>query len=224
MASTTTNLALIKPAGTDKIRIAQINSNMDAIDTAFGAVGSTPVQTQINNLQDGLAIVANNNTHAAIAAGQFVYVKNHGTLAEGLYTANSAIAQDGTLSSSNLTADSSGGLNALNDQLTTRVYKFGNFDNASVRRYGNVCYGSFVVGTYSNSSAGGVLTMTSGSTTAVFTLPSGYKPAVACEIREANLAKRITVSTTGDITCADSITGLALRFSGCWITSDAMPS
>lgn len=65
----------------------------------------------IDNLQDGLAIVSDNNTHAAIASGQFVYVKNHGTLDEGMYKATAAIAQDETLSSSNLTAVADGGLN-----------------------------------------------------------------------------------------------------------------
>lgn len=124
MATTTTNLGLTKPAGTDKIRIAQINGNMDIIDNAIGAVGTTPIQTQINAVQDGLAIVSNGNTHAAIAAGQFVYVKGHGSLSDGLYTANSAIAANATLSSSNLTADDSGGLNALNDQITNVNSKF----------------------------------------------------------------------------------------------------
>lgn len=71
----------------------------------------------IANLQDGLAIVANGNTHAAITSGQFVYVKNHSTLADGLYKATAAIATNGTLSTSNLTADSSGGLNDLKGQV-----------------------------------------------------------------------------------------------------------
>lgn len=55
MATTTSNLGLIKPAGTDKIRIAQINSNMDTIDAKMGAVGSTPLQTQINNANANIA-------------------------------------------------------------------------------------------------------------------------------------------------------------------------
>jgi len=49
LATTTQNLALIKPAGTDKIRIAQINSNMDTIDAKMGAVGNTPLQTQVTD-------------------------------------------------------------------------------------------------------------------------------------------------------------------------------
>lgn len=63
-----------------------------------------------------IAIVAEGNTHEAIAKGQYVYIKNHGTLADGLYTASSAVAANGTLSSSNTSAVSSGGLNELNSK------------------------------------------------------------------------------------------------------------
>lgn len=77
-----------------------------------------PLDKSVSQTQDGLAIVANGDTHAAISSGQFVYVKNHDTLAEGLYKATSAIAQDGALSTSNLTADGSGGLNDLQGQVT----------------------------------------------------------------------------------------------------------
>ena len=102
MASTTSNLGLTKPAGTDKALVSVINTNSDILDRSAGG------------LMDAIAIVANGNTHAAISAGQYVYVHNHGTLAEGLYTANSAIAANATLTTSNLTADSGGGLNSLN--------------------------------------------------------------------------------------------------------------
>jgi len=47
MATQTTNLGLIKPAGTDKIRIAQINGNMDILDEKVGAVGNTSLQAQV---------------------------------------------------------------------------------------------------------------------------------------------------------------------------------
>ena len=111
MASTTSNIGLTKPAGTDKALVSVINSNSDIIDSAAGG------------LMDAIAIVANGNTHAAISAGQYVYVHNHGTLAEGLYTANSAIAANATLSTSNLTADASGGLNALNSNVSVCLPK-----------------------------------------------------------------------------------------------------
>ena len=86
----------------------------DIISTYSGIPGRvTKAENSLAATEDGLAIVANGNTHAAIASGQFVYVKNHGSLAEGLYVANSAIGTNATLTTSNLTADGSGGLNAL---------------------------------------------------------------------------------------------------------------
>lgn len=125
MATYTTNINLKKPAQSDKIRIADFNGNADNIDAAFGAdfgQSSKPsVNASINNLADGLAIVAQGNVHAAISAGQFVYVRGHGTLGEGLYVANQAISANGTLSSSNLDADTSGGLNALNSNINNNL-------------------------------------------------------------------------------------------------------
>ena len=96
---------------------AQARTNIGAA----AAADLTATNTSLGNVMDGLAIVANGNTHAAIAAGQFVYVKGHGTLAEGLYTANAAIGANATLSSSNLTADASGGLNALNGNIANKA-------------------------------------------------------------------------------------------------------
>ena len=78
------------------------------------AISTIPnTERRIENVQDALAIVANGNTHAAIASGQYVYVRAHSTLADGLYFAKSAIAVNGALSASNLTAIGNGGLNAL---------------------------------------------------------------------------------------------------------------
>ena len=108
----TTNLDLVKPLGTDHALISVINSNMDKIDANAGSVAGS-----LDAVRDGLAIVSNGDTHIAITAGQFVYVKAHNTLPEGLYVAQSNIAANGALSTSNLTADSKGGLNALSDQM-----------------------------------------------------------------------------------------------------------
>lgn len=122
MATYTSNINLKKPAQSDKIRIADFNTNADNIDDAFGAgfgQSSAPsVNAEINSLADGLAIIANGNVHAAISSGQFVYVRGHGTLANGLYVANQNISANATLTSSNLDADSSGGLNALSARIT----------------------------------------------------------------------------------------------------------
>lgn len=116
MATNTTNLGLIKPAGTDKVRIAQINQNMDILDEKIGPVGNTSVQDQIIANDSGMAIVSTGNTHSAITSGQYVYIRSHSTLAEGLYKANSAISANATLSTSNVTRVSSGGMNDLKGQ------------------------------------------------------------------------------------------------------------
>jgi len=76
-----------------------------------------PSNPEFASLQDGLAIVATGDTHAAITSGQYVYVKNHSTLLDGLYVATANIAANASLTTSNLTADSNGGLNALSDQI-----------------------------------------------------------------------------------------------------------
>lgn len=55
-----------------------------------------------------IAIVSDGDTHIAIASGQYVYVHSHSTLAEGMYVASAAIAQNGALSSSNVSALSGG--------------------------------------------------------------------------------------------------------------------
>ena len=128
----TPNLGLRIPLGTDPASVDDINYNSNALDTIIGDIGETSVAGQLgaaNNrisaVQAGLAIVCNCNTHAAIESGQFAYVKNHGTLAEGLYRNNtgSTIAANATLSSSNLTADSSGGLNTVYESLNSNIFK-----------------------------------------------------------------------------------------------------
>lgn len=77
------------------------------------------LQDQLDGVKNGIAIVATGNTHAAITSGQYVYIQDHGTLAEGLYRATANIAANGTLSGSNVTAVSGGGLNALNSNIRT---------------------------------------------------------------------------------------------------------
>ena len=110
----TANLDLVKPAGTDHALVSVLNQNSDKIDAFAGKTNAA-----MASVQDGIAIVADGDTHAAIASGQFVYVKNHSTLAEGLYRATAAIATDAALSTSNLAVDASGGMNALKSDIDT---------------------------------------------------------------------------------------------------------
>ena len=60
MATSTTNLGLTKPAGTDKIRIAQINGNMDILDEKIGAVGNTSLQAQLTSQNEALSKLDSN--------------------------------------------------------------------------------------------------------------------------------------------------------------------
>ena len=130
----TPNIGLRIPLGTDPASVDDINYNSNLIDTKLGAVGNDSVQDQIDTLstntaqnlgkvQDGLAIVANGNTHVAIPADYYVYVKGHNSLSEGLYknTSGSTIAANATLSTSNLTADDDGGLNSVYDALNSNL-------------------------------------------------------------------------------------------------------
>lgn len=131
MATYTPNIDLKKPAQSDKIRIADLNGNADNIDAALGAdfgVSNKPsVDDAVNSLGAGLAIISNGDIHAAITAGQYVYVRGHGTLTEGLYVATANVSQNGALTGSNVDAVSGGGLNALNSNISNKADKTASF-------------------------------------------------------------------------------------------------
>lgn len=84
------------------------NVTGDNTDDALNILNSAT-----NSVESSIAIVSNNNTHIAITKGEYVYVKNHGTLSEGLYIAKSNISANDTLTNSNLTALPKGGFNLL---------------------------------------------------------------------------------------------------------------
>jgi hypothetical protein len=118
MATNTTNLGLRKPAKADYVNVVtDIDDNMDLIDSA------------VNNVEKAVAVIANGNTHVAVSAGEYLYIRNHLSLEEGLYMATEAIAQNGTLSSSNTTAITRG----IGGQVTALNNKVG-----SVSRCGKV--------------------------------------------------------------------------------------
>lgn len=101
--------------------ITRTANNSETIETALARIDQKDgtQDTAISGLQQSIAIIADGDTHSAIQAGQAVFVKNHATLATGLYWANSAIGTDVALTSSNLTADTSGGFNHLQAEITT---------------------------------------------------------------------------------------------------------
>ena len=110
----TTNLDLVKPAGTDHALISVLNSNSDKIDAFAGQTNDS-----LSAEQNGLAyIVGNTNTTGGtLAVGQFVYVKGHSTIAEGLRKVTASISANASITTSNTDACSEGGLNALNSNI-----------------------------------------------------------------------------------------------------------
>ena len=101
----------------DKLRRQVVSVTPQTFTTGQQSQARTNIgaasMANIENLQEGLAIIANGDVHPAIAAGQAVLVKNHSSLANGLYWASAAIGTNATLSTSNLTADANGGFNKL---------------------------------------------------------------------------------------------------------------
>ena len=88
-----------------------------------------------NALEGGLAIIANGDAHGAIGSGQYVYVKNHSSLAEGLYrnTSSDTIGTNVSLVGK-LTASS----NSLNELLSNIAVLNKLINNVSVVYYGEI--------------------------------------------------------------------------------------
>ena len=89
--------------------------NMSATPSVF----DKPLDGDINDVAEGLAILVDGDTAPrAITSGQYLFIKNHTTLATGGYHASSAIASGATISSSNVTVDADGIANSLNSSVT----------------------------------------------------------------------------------------------------------
>ena len=112
---------LLKKASSSNYDTAWVSPDTAPTSASGNPITSGAVYGALGTTQGAIAIMSDNNTHAVIASGDFVYVRNHGTLAEGLYQATANISQNGTLSTSNLTAVSGGGLNALNKDIMDKA-------------------------------------------------------------------------------------------------------
>ena len=83
------------------------------------------LKTSLNQIEDAIAYVQDGDTASrTYTAGQFVYLKNHPTLAEGLYTVNDSIPQGNSVTG-HMTADPSGGLNSLKNTLVKHDVSMG---------------------------------------------------------------------------------------------------
>ena len=115
-SSQTQNLQLIEyGAGSDNFLRTDYNGNLTKIDEFAGKTNDS-----LSAGQNGLAyIVGNTNTTGGtLAVGQFVYVKGHSTISEGLRKVTASISANGSITTSNTDACSEGGLNALNSKIT----------------------------------------------------------------------------------------------------------
>lgn len=155
---------------------------LDATQNNSGLMSATD-KTKLDGLPgeaavpSSVAIVANSNTHAAITSRQYVYVRGHSTLAEGLYQATANIAQNAALSTSNLTAVSGGGLNALNSNITVTSVKsqvtFNLSDDRArsrINKIGKMVVAQLQIGDWST------------GTGDIVTLPSSLSPTAPCGI------------------------------------------
>jgi len=103
MATNTTNYGLTKPAYSDTADIADINGNMDTVDS------------EMTKLSNSVAVVEFGDTATqAISNGTYVVWKGN------LYKANQAISSGATLSGK-LTAVSGGGLNDVYSSLNSNL-------------------------------------------------------------------------------------------------------
>lgn len=106
--------AAVKDVANDLTTAAAGSKVLDAYQ------GNVISQT-IGKVQNGLAYIVGdtNTTGGTLAVGQFVYVKGHATIAEGLRKVAASIAANGSITTSNTSACSEGGLNALNSNIST---------------------------------------------------------------------------------------------------------
>ena len=186
--------------------ISRSSTNAQTIDAALTALetnvsNNSDAITELTNITDGLAIVAKGDTHPQIASGQFVIVKNHSTLPDGVYKATSAIQTDGALSTSNLQADGAGGLNNLQSQVNSLISNLVNYSSADATKVGD-CWTSGAIRAYRR---GYIVTLkldnmaisAVSSRTQIATIPDGYRPVTEVGFYDDTNTRQYIVSNDG---------------------------
>lgn len=117
-------------------------TTLNSSDIPVSASDSTTVQQSLSAVKSDIGIVEDGNTAThTIAAGQYVIWKG------ALYIASAAIPSGTTLSTSNLTAVSDGGLNSLNANFTDNQYSTSGLytSNCSIDAGGYHKFGKMVI-------------------------------------------------------------------------------
>lgn len=115
-------------------------------------------------------------------------------------------------------------IDALNGKIEnkTAYMKSGSLGYGVLVRSGNVVF--FTVYNMSWNGTANTSVISNDSSAVQLAIPNGYKPLFNVEIKEALNNKRISVIPDGSVFCNETFSGLNLRFSGSWITADAMPT
>lgn len=99
-----------------------------------------PLAADLRELSEGMAIVIDGDTAPkAIASGQYLFIKNHSTLATGGYHATAAIASGADITSSNVAADADGIVNGAFSSLSADISgKVGNLSSLATTAKNNL--------------------------------------------------------------------------------------
>ena len=237
-------LDLVKPAGTDRALVSVINSNSDKIDTGVSTLSEQITYIKLTSATDFNTLTVGSNKKAKHYRGE--NIGNNTNIPSGFAGSNIPWGMDvipiGDSYSKQIlhlygqpyreyerTQKYDNGNVVWQDwfssydQIATKYasVKYNNVEYVNFMRFGKVVFMSCVNGNWDSVSSTSI-TLNGQSTPVV--APTGFRPFYNVEIKEALNNKRITVNTDGTVTSNESFTGTALRYSGCWITNDAVPT
>ena len=109
-----------------------------------------------------VANFANGDTHGAVTAGEFLYVANHNLVAAGLYKATSNIAQNGALTTSNITPVVHGLGGIISKAFIVETYTF-NYSNLGSNDYKTITASDFGITSKAGYTLKGIIGYQTGS-------------------------------------------------------------
>jgi hypothetical protein len=203
MASTTTNLGLMKPAYSDDADISDISGNMDLIDAEAGRVRAN--------------VAANYDSSETYAVGD--YCLHDGSL----YKCNTTISSPEAWTAGHWTQIKiTGELSTLNGKMENVLSYELYSTNIVIYRVGHVVYLVCKNGNYNCTNS--ITPIKTTDNIEIPAIPLGYRPVNQVEAFDGSSQKRIFIDDASKkLIGLTSFSNTALRFSMCWITSDNYP-